>query len=145
MTARVAGLTRYHQKAEPGETLAEASLLTGLGLEGDMYCGGERQISLLSAEARRWMEAQTEKGLCFGRFRENILIEGMSLDELPDNSLLCVGDAVLRISARGKSCHSECELFSAAAECRLSRCAVFAAVVRGGVVRIGDRVFLSDQ
>ena len=118
----------------------EMGLLEGIGVEGDFHQGGERQISLLSAEARRWMEAQKEKGLCFERFRENILIEGLSLEDLENGSLLFLGDAVLRISMRGKHCYDECALFSKGTPCRLSGCAVFAVVERGGTIAVGDNV-----
>lgn len=138
--ATIIGLTRYHKKGEPGEPLTEMKLLEGLGVEGGFHQGGERQISLLSVEARRWMEAQTEKGLCFGRFKENILIEGLPLEGLENGSLLSVGDAALRISLSSKHCHDECALFSKGTPCRLSRCAAFAVVERAGVIRVGDFV-----
>ena len=138
--AKIVGLTRYGKKGEPGESLSEARFLEGLGVEGDMHQGGEKQVSLLSAEARRWMDAQSEKGLCFGRFRENVLIEGLSLEDLESGSLLSLGDAVLRISVHGKHCYDECGLFSKGIPCRLSGSAAFAVVERGGMVRIGDVV-----
>ena len=144
--AEIAGLTRYHKKGEPGAPLSEMKLLEGLGVEGDFHQGVERQVSFLSAEVRRWMEAQTEKtekGLCFGRFRENILIEGLPLEDLGNGCLLTVGDAVLRISMHNKLCYDECSLFSQGKPCRLSGSAAFAVVERGGTVRIGDLVSMT--
>ena len=137
--AKIIALTRYHKRGEPGEQLPEMKLLEGLGVEGDFH-RGERQVSILSAEARRWMESQTEKGLCFGRFRENILIEGLALEDLENGSLLSVGDAVLRVDMHSKHCYDECGLFSKGTPCRLSGCAVFAVVERGGTIGIGDFV-----
>ena len=119
------------------------NFLEGLGVEGDFHQGGERQVSLLSAEARLWIEAQTgqaKRGLCFGRFRENILIEGLPLEDLENGSLLYVGDAVLRISMRSKHCYDECGLFSKGMTCLLLGSAAFAVVEQSGVVRIGDAV-----
>ena len=138
--ARIAGLTLYRKKGEPGMALAEMTLLEELGVEGDFHQGSERQVSLLSVETRRWMEAQTEQGLCFKRFRENILIEGLPLEDLDNGCLLSAGDAILRISMRNKRCYDECRLFSKGIPCRLSGCAAFAVVDRGGVIRIGDSV-----
>lgn len=145
MTAEIVLLTRYRAKNEPGVTLPEARLVTGLGMEGDIHQGGDRQLSLLSAETRRWMESQTEKGLCFDNFRENILIEGLALDELAAGSLLSAGDAMLRLSAHSKRCYSECGLFSKGTCRLLSGCAAFALVERGGIVRIGDSVSVIDE
>ena len=143
--AKIAGLTRYHKKGEPGEPLQEVNLLEGIGLEGDFHQqrGGEKQVSLFSAEARLWMESQikqSQKGLCFGRFRENILTEGLPLEDLENGNLLYIGDVILRISARGKHCHDECNLFSKGIACRLSESAAFGTVEQGGVIRVGDNV-----
>ena len=145
MTAKIVGLTRYHRKGEPGEQLSEMSLLEGLGVEGDFHQGGDRQVSLLSAEARRWMESQTDKGLCFGKFRENILVEELPLEDLENGSLLSVGNVVLRTGTHNKRCYDECGLFSKGMSCRLSGCAVFAVVERGGTVRVGDCVKIGDM
>ena len=139
---KITALTRYRKKGEAGEPLCEMNLLEGLGVEGDFHQGGEKQVSLLSAEVRLWIDAQTEqakKGLCFVRFRENILIEGLP-EDLKSGSLLRAGDIVLRISERGKRCHDECAFFSEGLPCRLSGSAAFAAVEQGGTIRIGDAV-----
>ena len=138
MTAEIAALTRYRKKGDPGEALREAKLLTGLGMEGDFHQGGERQLCLLASEVRRWMDSQTEKGLCFGRFKENILITGAL--ELSPGARLRAGEAVLRLSKSRKGCHSECVLFSRGIGCRLSGRAVFAVVERGGNIRVGDDI-----
>jgi len=144
-SAKIVGLVRYRKKGEPGESLSEMNFCEALGIEGNFHQGGERQVSLLSADVRLWMEAQTEqakKGLCFGRFRENILIEGLPLKDLEIGSLLYIGDAILRISTRGKHCYDECGLFSKGMICRLSGSAVFAVVEQSGKTCIGDTVGL---
>lgn len=139
MTGSIARLTRYRENGVPGETLTEVRLLRGVGMEGNLHHGGERQLCLLTAEARRWMDAQTEKGLCFHRFKENLLFEDVPLEELSDGDLLAISDACLRISGR-KHCFDECPRVSGGLECRLSRCSAFAVVQEGGTVRVGDRV-----
>jgi len=115
-------------------------LIKGLGVEGDFHQGGDRQVSLLGAEARAWMESQTKKGLCFERFKENMLIEGLSEEALKSGDLLLAGKAVLRISGAGKHCFKECVLFSEGQECLLSESALFAIVEESGYVRSGDYV-----
>jgi len=142
LTARIAGLTRYRGKGGPGEALSEAELLEGVGMEGDMRRGGDRQISLLPAETREWMETRAEPGLCFGKFRENILIDGNVLKKMTDGGRLSIGKAVLRVSLGKKRCYGECWLVNRGEECRLQDGAVFAAVESGGTVRVGDSVNL---
>ncbi|MCL2068761.1 MAG: hypothetical protein FWH00_02565 [Oscillospiraceae bacterium] len=138
MVTNIAALTRYSVKGAPGETLSEMTLIEGLGIEGDFHRGGDKQISILSAEVRRWMEAQPKPGLCFMRFRENILLDGLDMRTLKPGGLLSVGTAVLKITKRGKRCFDECGLFTGGGSCRLSECAVFAAVEKGGIIRVGD-------
>jgi len=136
LTAKVAGLTQFRLKGMPGVPMPEIRLLKGAGIQGDFH----QDISLLSAGTRRWMEAHAEKGLCFRRFRENILIEGLPLEELDHNSLLSVGNAVLRIRVYGKPCYNECGLYSTRTACRLSGRSVFAVAEQDEVIRIGDLV-----
>jgi len=120
--------------------MPEVSLLKGVGVEGDFHQGGGRQISLLAAEARRWMEVQSQKGFCFGRFRENMLIEGLPINELKSGALLSVGSAVLRIGSHRKRCYDECALSSKDLPCRLMKSVCFADVAQSGTVRMGDVV-----
>ncbi|MCL2517788.1 MAG: hypothetical protein FWF15_04415 [Oscillospiraceae bacterium] len=129
---KIVGLTLFQKKNEPGISVAELNLLEGFGIEGDFHWGGEKQVTLLSAETRRWLDSQTEQGLCFKRFKENILIEDL---EIKPCDRLIIGNAVLRISNLTKPCFDECPLVS---PCRLSGRAVFAVVEKSGTVRIGD-------
>jgi len=120
--------------------MIETKLLQGVGIDRDFHQRGDRQISLLAADARLWMEAQTRKGLCFGRFRENMLIEGLSLEELECGIHISVGSAVLRIGVHNKRCYDECVLLPEGLPCRLVNSVCFAGVVQSGMVRIGDAV-----
>ena len=129
-TAKIIGLTRYLQKGEPGERLDEMELIAGIGIRGDYHQGGEKQVSILAAPT----QTQSEEGLCSGRFRENILISGLSLD----SDTIRIGSAVLALIKGGKRCFEGCPLKS----CHLSKGAVFAGVTQGGIIRIGDEVLI---
>ena len=134
-------LTRYAAKGAPGEALESAQFLDGLGMEGDYHAtGGERQISLLSLEERQWMDAQTEPGLCFGRYRENILLDGIPSAVLAPGVKITAGEAVLEISDTGKHCFEACHLYRKGQSCVLSGRNLFAKVIRSGLVRTGDGV-----
>jgi len=136
--AVVRKLTRYSAKGVPGETAQSARLVAGLGMEGDFHAnGGERQLSLLSIEERRWMESRTEPGLCFGRYKENILFD-VAQPALVPGTRVAVGEAVLEISDGGKRCFGQCPLFDQGRVCVLAGRSLFAKVARGGIVRVGD-------
>jgi MOSC domain-containing protein YiiM len=144
MLAKITALTRYVKKGEPGQKLNEVKLLTGLGMEGSYQQGGERQLCLLTAEIREWMDLQSEKGLCFRRFKENILIEGLANGVLLPNTLLQTENVILRTSESRKHCFEECRFVSESIRCWLSECVVFATVEQGGTVKVGDYLRISE-
>ncbi|GHV96366.1 hypothetical protein AGMMS50293_26860 [Spirochaetia bacterium] len=132
---RIVRLTRYAKKGEPGEEIQNVRLIAGVGMEGDFH-SGERQISLLSLELRQWMDAQAEPGLCFRRYKENILFEGLPSAALVPGEQLYVDEAVLEISAMEKHCFDECPLFRKGEACVLAGQNLFAKVIKSGVVRV---------
>jgi len=162
----IRGLNKYTGKDIPGEELRSALLLEGLGMEGDCHAqGGIRQLSLLSVEDRQWMAARMEYsaaqeaiqpvGLCFARYRENILFEGLAPDSLVPGTRLLIGEcsqspvpspqspikgAILEISAETKRCFEQCSLFSQGQCCILAGRSPFAVVIRGGMVSVGDSI-----
>jgi MOSC domain-containing protein YiiM len=131
----------YPAKGEAGVELAEVQLIEDSGLEGDFHAkGGDRQISLLFAESRDGNALQKEKGFCFSRFKENISIRGFSPDAVRPGLRLETGEAVIEITGEIKHCHEECELYEAGKSCSLAGLNLFARVLKGGVIAIGDGV-----
>lgn len=141
MQGTVKKLTRYANKGQPGEALRSIRLIEDLGMEGDFYAkGGSRQISLLSEEDRQWMAAQSEPGLCFARYRENILFEYLPPALLVPGIRLKIGEALLEISAEAKHCFEQCSLSGSGRRCALAGRSIFACVIQGGTVSIGDTI-----
>ena len=141
LQAMIAKLTRYPAKGCVGENTDSALLIEGKGMEGDFHAdGGLRQISLLTTEERRWMDASDAPGLCFGRYRENILLDGISSAALVPGTRLKTGEAVLEISDTDKRCFEECPLYRSGKSCFLAGRSLFAKVVSGGLVRNGDTI-----
>jgi len=136
--AKVTALTVYAAKGEAGKPQTAIRLEKDCGVEGDFHQGGDKQVSLLSAEARPWMEAQSLRGLCFDRYKENILIEGLSEENLKSGDLFSAGKAILRVSGAGKECFQECPLYSRGSRCLLAEGALFANVEESGYVQVGD-------
>ena len=145
MSGTIETIRTYPAKGEAGRELTEARLVENMGLEGDFHAkGGDRQISLVSAETRELITRQMEngqgmQGLCFSRFRENISVRGLTVPGLTVPRLT-VGDAVLEITGETKHCHEECSLYEAGKSCPLAGRNLFARVLKGGVIRTGDKV-----
>jgi MOSC domain-containing protein YiiM len=108
------------------------------GIVGDAH--GEdlkRQISLLgdeSVEKLRWAMPE----LAAGDFAENILVEGITLYELPIGTELKIGETLLKVTQIGKECHQGCEIRRITGDCVMPREGIFARVLTEGVIRPGD-------
>ena len=124
------------------KTPVESAVLTPeWGIETDAHGGSwHRQVSLLSAEKieqfrkKLWVE--------YGAFGENLVVEGFDLRTLPVPSCLAVGGAVLELTQIGKECHNDCAIRQKTGDCIMPREGVFARVVQGGIIRVGDPVTL---
>ena len=140
MNGKIEKIIVYAAKGAAGVGLAEARFVENLGIEGDFHAkGGERQVSLLFAESREF-DASTEQGLCLKRFKENLKIRGSVSPDIKPGTRLSAGEAVLEISGETKHCHEECALYKAGKRCKLAGLNLFARVVKGGFVRVGESV-----
>ncbi|MEK7449875.1 MAG: MOSC domain-containing protein [Planctomycetota bacterium] len=74
-----------------------------------------------------------------GSFAENLTTEGIDLKNLPVGTELKVGESVrLRITQIGKECHTKCAIFRKVGDCIMPLEGVFAEVLEGGMVKVGD-------
>ena len=94
----------------------------------------------MAGEARDWMEKQTEPGLCFRRYKANLITEGVDTTQLNTGDLLAAGGAVFRVSGYGKKCFPECIYHEKGVFCRLSAGAIFLEVIRDGYVSVSDEI-----
>jgi len=116
------------------------TLLEEMGLAGDAHAGFDhRQVSLLAVESIDKMKAL---GLDVGPgdFAENVTTSGVDLVSIPIGTRLRLGEALLEVSQIGKICHSRCAIFDQAGDCVMPREGIFARVLSGGDVRVGDLV-----
>lgn len=120
------------------KNIDKVRLIENFGLEGDAHGGNwHRQVSLLSYEKVRAFE---EKGISVedGAFGENLLVEGFDFKTLPVGTRFRCGEALLEMTQIGKECHSHCEIYQAVGDCIMPREGVFARVLHGGMIQIGD-------
>lgn len=122
------------------KNIEKVRLIENFGLEGDAHGGNwHRQVSLLSYEKVRAFE---EKGISVedGAFGENLLVEGFDFKTLPVGTRFRCGDVLLEMTQIGKECHSHCEIYQAVGDCIMPREGVFARVLHGGMIQIGDEI-----
>ena len=137
---KVVGICISEKRGTKKTPLPEADIVEGWGIERDAHGGNwHRQVSLLPYEK---IEAFRERGaeVAQGDFGENIIVQGIDLKNLPLGARININKAVLELTQVGKECHSHCEIYQSMGDCIMPREGVFARVVAGGHIRVGDRV-----
>ncbi len=126
--------------------VGEATLREDWGIENDAHAGNwSRQVSLLAGESIDGVR-QALPSLKHGAFAENIITRGLDLTTIQVGDRLQLGDTViLEITRIGKECHNDgCAIKKATGDCIMPRVGLFARVVCGGHVRIGDGIRKGD-
>jgi len=121
-----------------------AVLREDYGLEHDAHAGsGHRQVSLLSLEK---IEDFQKRGavVSYGDFGENLVVSGIDCASLPVGTRLGSGDVLLEITQIGKECHTRCAIYHRMGECIMPTQGVFARVLRGGELRVGDTMEIRE-
>ena len=155
--------------------VGRAELRPRHGLVGDAHAGDwHRQVSLLAEEsiARARSRGLDVKE---GDFAENLTTKGLELHTLPLGTRLVVTPgpdgqetwrpgaadypeasqgqpeppprrgAVLEVTQIGKVCHTRCAIYHLAGDCIMPREGIFARVLAGGEVRVGDHIEVDDR
>jgi MOSC domain-containing protein YiiM len=110
------------------------------GIVGDAHAGSEREISLLPYEA---FDAVRDRlpGIRPGDFAENVTTRGIDFSSAAVGNRLRVGATVrLVITQIGKECHNDCPIRQTVGDCIMPRLGIFASVIEGGLIRVGDRI-----
>ena len=122
-----------------------AKIVPDWGIEEDAHGGKwHRQISLLALEK---IEAFREKGadVDFGAFGENLIVEGYDFKNLPVGTRFRCGKVLLEMTQIGKECHSHCQIYQRMGECIMPHEGVFAVVLEGGTIHVGDELLLQES
>jgi MOSC domain-containing protein YiiM len=116
------------------------------GLADDAHAGAwHRQVSLLAVES---IDKMRLMGLDVGPgdFGENLTTRGLDLVSLPVGTRLEVGEeTLLEITQIGKECHDRCAIYYQAGDCVMPKEGVFARVLNGGMIEVGDEIRIVDD
>jgi MOSC domain-containing protein YiiM len=142
MSGRIVSINISDRKGVRKRPVEEAVIREGYGIESDAHASEEwhRQISLLAIESIKRMQGMGLK-VGPGDFAENITTEGIDLLSLPIGSRIRIGEDIeLEVSQIGKTCHSRCAIYQQAGDCVMPREGIFVRVIKGGIVKRGDRI-----
>lgn len=145
---RVFSINIGTEKGEPKSMITAGFLKEDHGFVGDCHAGpGTRQVSLLAIEEIEKVEAgHPEVDFQPGIFAENITTEGLDLSKIKVGDRLSIGsDVTLKVTQIGKECRKGCSISRVVGDCIMPRQGIFAAVEKGGPVKIYDSLFLERQ
>jgi len=138
---RLETIWRKRHHGQPLETLEQAHLVAGVGLEGNADQGGRRQVTLIEKEV--WEERT--RGLAHpvdpAARRANLLVSGISLAGSRDRILL-IGSCRLRIRGETRPCQVMDEACPGLQEALAPDWGggAYAEVLEGGVIEPGAGV-----
>ena len=115
------------------------------GIENDAHAGKwHRQVSLLSHDK---IEAFRARGaeVADGAFGENLVVEGIDFRTLPIGTRFRCNEVELELTQIGKECHHGCEIFQKMGDCIMPREGVFARVLHGGTISVGDDLIVVED
>jgi MOSC domain-containing protein YiiM len=140
--ARVIAVCTSQKKHEKKINTGSGILRVNYGVIGDVHAdySTHRQISLLAIES---IDKMRKLGLNVhpGDFAENITTEGIDLTSLQLGTQLYLGEkALLQVTQIGKVCHNPCAIGRQAGDCIMPREGIFARVLNGGEVKIGNEI-----
>ena len=125
--------------------VAEAKLRVSHGIVGDGHAGDwHRQISILGIDSVKKLQEKISAELKPGDFAENILVEGMSVFQLPVGTKMHLGAAFVEVTQIGKECHADCAIRQQAGDCVMPREGIFAKVLKNGIVKPGDEITVAE-
>jgi MOSC domain-containing protein YiiM len=118
------------------EELQAAEVVDNAGFAGCAHArpNGKRQVLLVDVETLRSMD------LVPGIIRENITTEGLAVNALRTGQKVNVGAVELVVSAACEPCELMDEIRPGLQEELLERRGTLCRVVRGGMVRAGDKI-----
>ena len=146
MSGRLSKIYICKEKGKPRELAGIAILEKDFGLIGDCYSGSgdsnKQLVILLSKDRKDIEENYSNIGICTRRFKENLLIDDISLEEIKIGTKVRIGESTVEIKSLGKRCFAECDLVKEQSICPLKEGAIFAKVIQSGKIQVNDSVIV---
>ena len=142
---KIIALCISNKKGIQKHEIPDALFIENFGIEGDAHAGNwHRQVSFLDEEE---INAFKEKGaeITNGAFGENVIIQGIKINELAVGQWLKCGDVIFEITQKGKECHDHCAIYYKMGECIMPRLGTFAKVIKGGTIKKGDIIEMIER
>ena len=141
----IKGICISEKRGTAKHEIEEAVFVKDWGIEKDAHAGHwHRQVSLLSYDK---IEDFRKRGaeVADGAFGENLVVEGIDFKTFPVGIRFQCNDVILEMTQIGKECHSHCQIYQRMGECIMPHEGVFAVVLEGGTIHVGDELLLQES
>ena len=138
--AKVVAICISEKRGLEKKPISSAVFRENFGIVGDAHAGDwHRQVSLLSKQD---IDDFKSRGAILhdGCFGENLIIDGLDISHLSVQTRLQCGEVVLEVTQHGKECHTHCQIYHRMGECIMPVKGTFVKVVKGGVIKVNDKI-----
>ena len=138
---KIVSIAISKKKGTTKKCIKKAELIENHGIKGDAHAGDwHRQLSFLASESIE-NASSGEFKLNFGDFAENIATTGIDWKSQPIGQIFKLGDeALTEITQIGKECHKKCAIYYRTGDCIMPKEGVFAKILKGGTIKVGDKI-----
>ena len=126
---------------KPMTPVEQAEVVENLGFKGDTHALPDSSRQILLIEKETLDELQLQPGIV----KENITTEGIALMSRRRGNRLKIGNVVLEITKSCSPCSRMDEIRSGLLKELAGRRGMLARVVKGGVIRRGDRIQVAGE
>lgn len=142
---KVVAISISREKGVSKENVYNVKVLKNYGIEGDAHAGHwHRQISFLDTDTLKMVQNRLGRKILPGELAENITVD-VSLSDVKVGDIMIAGQCVFEATQIGKKCHSGCAIFKKIGDCEMRKRGIFARVLKGGLLHIGDEVIVLDR
>ena len=138
---KIVSIAISKKKGTTKKCIETALLIENHGIKDDAHAGDwHRQLSFLASESIKNASSQEFK-LNFGDFAENIATTGIDWKSQPIGQVFKLGEkALVEITQIGKECHKKCAIYYRTGDCIMPKEGVFAKILKGGIIKVGDKI-----
>ncbi len=132
------------KKGTQKQNVGTATFVVDHGIENDAHAGNwHRQVSLLSHDKVEEFRAKGAQ-VGSGDFGENLVVSGLDFRTMPVGTQFICNDVRLELTQIGKECHAHCQIYHKMGDCIMPREGVFAKVIHGGTISVGDTLSVME-
>ena len=138
---KIVSIAVSRKKGTIKKCIPQAELIENHGIKEDAHAGDwHRQLSFLASESIENASSE-DFPLNYGDFAENVATTGIDWKSQPVGRRFKLGNgAVVEVTQIGKECHKKCAIFYRTGDCIMPKEGVFARILKGGTIHVGDTI-----